>query len=66
MSGISSGGGSLPYSSYSAKVRHYFANNFVVTEFENGLYEVAAVVGTDFGGDVPPLDAISAQIVISN
>jgi len=36
------------------------------TEFENGIYEVAAVVGTDFGGNTPPLDAVVAQIVIDN
>ena len=36
------------------------------TEYENGLYEVAAIVGEGFADDQPPLDAVGTQIVINN
>jgi len=36
------------------------------TEYENGLYEVAAIVGEGFADNQPPLDAVIAQIIIDN
>ena len=36
------------------------------TQYENGLYEVAAIVGEGFEDNQPPLDAVTAQILIEN
>jgi len=36
------------------------------SEYENGLYEVAAIIGEGFADGQQPLDAVVAQIVINN
>ncbi|MBU1973919.1 MAG: hypothetical protein KKH52_00820 [Nanoarchaeota archaeon] len=36
------------------------------TEYNNGLYTIAAVAGKGFGDNQPPLDAASAQVIIKN
>jgi hypothetical protein len=35
-------------------------------EYENGLYEIAAIAGEGFADNQPPLDAVVAQIIIEN